>query len=138
MPLKDDITALTKLKRTRNNLELIQEAITELREQADNAEDGLSALSSAREALSELSGALEADDNPFMSWAAEVRQMAENILAELPGEEVDEISDLITSAEEYAGEYELCLEDRDYSADDREEVWGNLLDALEDIAGVMD
>lgn len=136
MALKDDVLALAKLKRTRNNLGLIQEMLAELREHADNAEGGLSALQSAREALEELQDVLDADDNPFMSWSAEVRKATGDFLAGLP-EETESVDDMITRAESYAEEYKECLEDKDYSADDREEVWGNLLNALEDIAGAM-
>jgi DNA repair exonuclease SbcCD ATPase subunit len=136
MPLKDDILALSKLKRTRNNLELIQEQLGEIRSLADDAESANELLTAAREAVQELDAGGDADGNPFTEWWDEVAEAAEAFLKALP-EEGESIDDLISEAEGYAEEYESCLDDRDYSADDREEVWGNLCNALEEIAGAM-
>jgi division protein CdvB (Snf7/Vps24/ESCRT-III family) len=136
MTLAEDIRALAQKRRSRPNLEKVQAQLDELRELADSAEYTLQALESAREALSELSGALDDDGNPLLSWSAEVREAADALLALLP-EEGESPSELISEAEEIAEEYESCLDDRDYSADGREEIWGNLMDAMENIAGAL-
>jgi DNA repair ATPase RecN len=136
MALADDIRALARKRRSRPNLEKIQAQLGELRELADSAEDALQAMESAREALGELSGALEDDGNPLLSWSAEVREAADALLALLP-EEGESPSELVSEAEEIAEEYESCLNDSDYSAYDRDEIWGNLMDALENIAGAL-
>jgi len=137
MPLKDDLLAKAKLKRSGNNLGLIQELLAEVRESADNATETLSALYSTRQALQELDGALDCDDNPFLSFAPDLREMTQKFLAEMPGDETENIDDLITDAEGYAEEYESCLEDKGYSADDREGVWDSLQTALQDIADAI-
>lgn len=137
MPLKDDLEELAKLPRTRKSLEKIQEQVTELREFADSAADALSALQSARESAAELEATLDTDDNPVLPWAMSIREVVQVFLAELPEETDDDLDDLITDAEGYAEEYENCLEDKDYTKDDREEAWGFLLDALENIAGAL-
>lgn len=132
---RDELHALAKKKRSAKNLEAIQEMLTELREHADEAEATIGALAALREALEELGEGN--DENPFTPWFSEMLLKAQDFLSELPSEEVDSIDETIAEAEGCAEEYESCLENKDYSADDREEVWGNLCDALENIAAVM-
>lgn len=135
MPLKDDIYALAKLKRSKKNLEKIQDQVAELRELADNAETVLESARTARDAVQDLISSGDGD-NPLAAWWEDASMAGEKFLEEIP-EEAEDIGQLVSDAEGYAEEYEDCLGDPDYSAEDREEVWGNLLDALENIAGVM-
>jgi hypothetical protein len=137
MPLKDDLLAKAKLKRTRSNLELIQDLLAEARESADNATETISALYSTRQALQELDGALDCDDNPFLSFAPDLREMTQRFLEEMPSDETENIDDLITDAEGYAEEYESCLDDSSYAREDREGVWDSLQTALQDIADAI-
>jgi hypothetical protein len=132
---RDELYALAKKKRSAKNLEAIQEMLSGLRSHADDAEETIGAVARLREALEEIGEGN--DENPFTPWFSEILLKAQDFLTELPSEEADSIDDLITEAEGYAEEYEQCLDDRDYSADNREEVWGNLCDALEEIAKVM-
>lgn len=132
---RDELYALAKKKRSAKNLEAIQEMLTELREHADKADEALSALTRIREDAETFSENLD-DENVFLPSGSEISEKITAFLDMLP-ESDENVDDLITEAEEYAGEYELCLDDKDYSADNREEVWGNLCDALENIAGVM-
>jgi len=132
---RDELYALAKKKRSRANLEAIQEMLETLREHADNAEEALSALARIREDAETFWESLD-DENLFLLSGSDIKEKLQAFLDELPGEGED-VSDLITEAEGQAEEYENCLEDKDYSADDREEVWGNLLNALEEIAKVM-
>lgn len=137
MPLKDDLHKLAKLPRNKKNLEKIQAQLGETRELADNASETISALYSVRQALTELEGALDTDDNPLIPWAPDVREMTQKFLAEMPGEEADELDDLISEAEGNAECYEESLEEEDYTAEEREEIWGELLDSLENIAEAL-
>jgi len=134
--LKDDIYELAKLKRNPRNLALIQEQLGELRQLADDAESATELLTAAREAVQELEGSPDADGNPLTAWWDNVAMAAAAFLEALP-EGGEDIGELVGEAEDYAEEYESSLEDRDYSREDREELWGNLLDALENIAGAM-
>lgn len=132
---RDELYALAKKKRNPANLEAIQEMLTELREHADKADEALSALSRIREDAETFSENLD-DGNVFLPEGSGISEKITEFLDMLP-EEDENIADLITEAESYAEEYESCLEDKQYSADDREEIWGNLCDALEEIAKVM-
>lgn len=133
--IRDELYALAKKKRSRNNLEAIQEMLTELREHADKAEEAMSALESIREHAQVFSENLD-DENVFLPEGSEISAKITAFLDMLP-EENESVDDLITEAESYAESCEECMADRDYSAADREEAWGNLCDALENIAGVM-
>lgn len=132
---RDELYALAKKKRSRENLEAIQEMLTELREHADRAEEALTALNRIREDANIFSSELD-DENIFLPSGSDIQEKLQAFLDELPGEGED-VDDLLSEAEARAEEYENCLEDNDYSADNREEIWGNLLDTLEDIAKVM-
>ena len=132
--LKDDILALSKKSRSRRNLELIQGQIEELRGFADDAEEAISIAASLREAL-EAIGEVDGDSNPLLPWVSDIQEKAGELVILLP--EDLSFDELVSEAEGYAEEYESCLEDSDMSADDREEVWGNLLDALINIADVL-
>jgi flagellar biosynthesis regulator FlaF len=137
MPLKDDLHKLAKLSRNKKNLEKITDQLSELRDAADQAEGALNAVQAAREALTELADNLDADDNPLLPWAAELRDAAVIFTEVLPPEEADELDDLISEAEGNTERYEESLEDKDCTADDREEIWGELLDSLENIAEAL-
>lgn len=139
MPLKDDALALTKLSRNRRNLEKIQGQLEELRGFADDGAEVLTALADAREKAQEFYDLLEnaGDDNPLFEWIPDMRLVVDKFLADLPGDEEDAVDELISEAEGQAEEYENCIEDKDYSADDREEIWGNLLDSMSNIAGAL-
>lgn len=139
MPLKDDVLALAKLKRSRPNLEKIQGQLEELRGFADDGAEVLTALADAKEKAQEFYDLLEntGDDNPLLEWIPDVRPVVDKFLADLPGDEGDVVDELISEAEGQAEEYENCIDDRDYTTDDREEVWGNLLDTLSNIAEAM-
>lgn len=133
MTYKDDITALTKLSRSRRNLEKIQGSIEELRGFADDGEEALRALAELREALEGI-GEMD-EDNPLLPDVSDIRGMAQDLLAAIP--EDLSFDELVSEAEGYAEEYESCLDDSDYSADDREDIWGNLLDSLTNIADAL-
>lgn len=133
MPLKDDLLKLSRLPRSRKNLEKIQGQLEELEELGDSEDEISTALESLRSALEEFTEAEGSDENPFSAWVSGAQAAAVIFLGSLP-EEREGISDVITGARGKAEEYENCLEDADYSAENREEIWGELLDALENIA----
>lgn len=133
--MKDDILALTKLKRSGNNLALAQERLGDVRDLVETAEVAVSLAISIREAIDELTGA-DGSGNPLIPWFDDAVEAAEAFQQSLP-EEGEDIEELVSEAEGLAEEYESTLEDRDYSADDREEIWGNLMDALSNLADAM-
>lgn len=135
--LKDDILALTKLKRTPKNFGKVQEQLTELRTLADDTEEALTALANARESLSELSGALDDTDSSFLPWAGKLQLAITDFENELPSEDIDNFAELISEAEDSAGNFEEAASDRDYSAQEREDAWGELLDAMENIGNAL-
>jgi hypothetical protein len=134
--MKDDILALTKLKRSRNNLARIQDQLGEVGELAEAADVVNSLAAAVWEAVEELTGA-DGSGNPMTPWFDDAVEAANLFQQSLPQEGAESVGDLVSEAEQAAEEYESCLEDRDYTADDREEVWGNLLDALSNIADAM-
>jgi len=122
--------------RGRKNLERIQERIAEL---ADDAEQVLTEMAETREQLDSLADALDGVDegNPLTSWAQALSEALSVFQAAFPAADTENIGELIGEAFSYADDYECCHDDSEYSADDREEAWGNLLDALENIAGAL-
>jgi hypothetical protein len=137
--LKDDILVLAKLSRSRKNLERIREQTGELSDLHDDAKQVLTEMAETRERLQELADALGGvpGDNPFTSWSQDLLEALSVFQAAFPAEDTENIGELIGEAVSYADDYESCLDDSEYSAVDREEVWGNLLDALENIAGAL-
>lgn len=137
--LRDDLYKLAKLKRTKPNFEKIQEQLTELKQYAEQATEAGDALEKAREAVDELDSVLEnvvSNDNPLLQWSTTTKEVVSDFLRDTP-EGVESIGELIEEADGYADEYESCLDDRAYGADDREEVWGNLCNAIYNIAAAM-
>lgn len=133
---RDMIYALAKRKRNPKNLEEIQEMLEMLREHADNAEQALSALAQVRESAGEFRDNLD-DENLFLPSGSEIDEKLQEFLDLLPGDDEEDVGDLIATAEGYAEEYENCLDDRDYTRENRNEVWDNLCNALTDIADAM-
>ena len=136
----DELRKLGKLKRTRANFEKVQAEVEELTEHGENAEQVISALNTLREAASELESALNeaGDENPLLQWSSDIASALAEFMDALPGEEGDDIGGLIEEASSACENYEQAQDDRDYSADDREEAWGALLDALENVASAIE
>jgi hypothetical protein len=134
--MKDQVNALLKLKRNRNNLAQIQDVLGEVRELADTAETAVEAAKAAWAACEELTGA-GGEGNPLVPWFDDAAEAANLFQQSLPGDDTQDIEELVSAAEEAAEEYENCLEDRDYSAEDREGIWDGLIDALDNIASAM-
>jgi hypothetical protein len=138
--LADELRRLTKLKRTRANFETITEQIAELKEHAENAATVLELLTELREKADQLGGALEevGDDNPLLQWSEDVSAAIVDLLVALPGDENEDISELVDDADKACDNYAEIQDDRDYTAQDREDVWGPLLDSLENIADTIE
>lgn len=135
--MKDDILALTKLRRNRNNLALIQEQLGEVSELAEAADVASSLAAAVWEAVEELTGAEGSSGNPLVPWFDDAVEAANLFQQSLPQEGAECIGDLVSEAEQAAEEYESSLDDRDYSAEDREGIWDSLMDALSNIADAM-
>lgn len=135
MTLTEEITRLSAKKRNRRNLEQIQAFLEQLQEHADNAEEAVNALARAREAAEELRDALDDDENPLLPWSVDTRELADEFAGKLP-EESESVADLIREATDYAEEYENSLDER-MDADDRQEMWDNLINALDNISSAL-
>lgn len=138
--LVDELRKLGKLKRTRANFDTVAAQVAELKEHAESASTALDALTELREKAEELQGALgeAGDDNPLVQWSTSVNDAITDLLAALPGDEGDNISELVEEADGACDTYESAQDDRDYSAADREEAWGALLDSLENVANAIE
>ena len=134
--LSDELRRLSQLKRTRANFETITQQVAELKEHAENASRVLELLTQLRNAADELAGALDTagDDNPLLQWSEDVSEAIVDLLVALPGDDASDISDDIDTAEQACDDYEEAQDDHDYTAQDREDLWGPLLDSLENIA----
>jgi hypothetical protein len=134
--LADELRRLSRLKRTRTNFETITEQVAELKEHAENASVVLELLTELREKADELAGALDqaGDGNPLLQWSEDVNEAIVDLLVALPGDDASDISDDIDTAEQACDDYEEAQDDHDYTAQDRENLWGPLLDSLENIA----
>lgn len=137
MPLKDDLYKLGKLRRSPRNFEKVQEQLTELRELSDGAEEALERLAATREALSELGGALDDADETLLPWASGLQLAITEFEGALPPDESDEIRERVSEAEDLAEAFEGAVSDHDYTKQEREDAWGELLDALIAIADAL-
>lgn len=135
MTLTEEINKLSAKKRNRRNLEQIQAFLEQLQEHADNAEEAVNALARARETAEELRDALDDDENPLLPWSVDTRELADEFAGKLP-EEGESVADLIREATDYAEEYENSLDER-MDADDRQEMWDNLINALDNISSAL-
>lgn len=135
--LKDELKRLAGKKRSGKAFDEISQQVAELTEHAGTAADYLTALETAREAMSELSGALDGtEDNPLTEGAHLVKDAVDAFLEALPESE-ESIATLIEEAESACDEYENVKDDTDYTAQDREDAWGELCDALDNIAEAL-
>jgi DNA repair exonuclease SbcCD ATPase subunit len=138
--LADELRRLSNLKRTRTNFETIKEQVAELKEQTENASTVLELLTELREKADQLAGALEevGDGNPLLQWADNVSEAIVDLLVTLPGDENGNISELVDDADEACDNYEAIQDDAGYTAQDRVDLWGPVMDALENIADAID
>lgn len=137
----DELRKMGKLKRNKKNFETIQAEVESLKEHAESASEIFSALEELRTVTERLENALDqaGDDNPLVAnWSGDVRDAMTYLLQHLPGEdEDDDPGEIIDEVAEACEEYESSLENRDLSADDREEIWGSILDGLENVANAI-
>lgn len=137
--LADDLRKLAGLKRTKKNFEKIQEQVGELAQYATDADTALEALSGFREKLDELQEALgnTDTDNPLLEWAAAFGAELDGLT--VPGGNDDsDIPSLIQEAETACEEYDSIRVDPEYDSLGRDETWGALCDALDNIANALD
>lgn len=136
--LAEELRTLAGRKRTRKNFEAIKQQLAELAEQAESASEYLESLSEIREAVGTLSDQLDsvADDNPLVGDVGTIRDAAAEFLAALPDDD-EPITTLVEEAQEASDEYEEAIEDREYTAEVRDEIWGTLCDALDNIANAI-
>jgi hypothetical protein len=138
--LAEELRALGKLKRTRSNYEKVADKVAELKANAESASTVLNSLAALRENAEDLESALgdAAGDNPLLEWSSAVSLALTDFLAALPGEDGFDISELVEEADGFCDAYGDAQDDTGYSAQDREEAWGALLDSLENIARALE
>lgn len=73
-----------------------------------------------------------------MQWTTGAYEAVTDLLAVLPeGEDGEAFTEDINTAQQAAEEYEQAMDDREYSADNRAEIWGEMVDALENVANTL-
>lgn len=140
MTLADELTGLTKLKRSARNLDKVKDAIEVLREYTESASSVLSAVAEIQSALDVFTDVLDdcGDDNPFVgSWISGIRDAAGEFAQQLPDADPDDVESLTSDLESAAEEYENSLDDREYSKEDREELWGEILNSVDTIVNMI-
>lgn len=127
------------LKRSKANLETIQVFLTKLSEHHDGAEQAFIGIGAARESVQELADHLDSaeDGNPLLMDLKEWQEAARSFLEIIP-EDTEQLAELIQAATESAQDYENSLDEHDLTADTREELWGDLISNLENIAEALD
>lgn len=140
--LASELRQLAQKKRTRKNFEAIGDQLAELAENAKNCSEALDTIQSARESAQELIDKLDAveDGNPLLSNGTAICDAAILFLDSLPGSDDsdDSIQSLIEEAQEAHEGYEEIMDDREYDATARDEAWGELCNALDNIANALD
>lgn len=139
--LADELLKMAKLKRTRTNFDTVSETIADLVEHASNAADLLTALSTLKEALNDFEGALDetGDDNVLTdAWTVDARDAVAAFRKALPGDDADDdLGEMISELDSTRDEYESAQDDPDHNRESRDEIWGQMMDQLEGIAGVI-
>jgi hypothetical protein len=142
MTIAEDIHKLAGARRSRANLEKIQAELTELTQNGEPMEDWGSEIYTLNTAVAALQEQTENIDNSIMPsiYAAKLLDALESLTKLLPGSEdpVLGLPVLISNAVDHANEYESSLDDRDVTAEEREETWGHLQQALTEIGDALD
>lgn len=130
------------LKRSRTSLGSIQLFLTELDYHHDGAEQVLICMCASREIVEELADKLDRADevegnNPLLPDLKKWEETTKAFLSGIP-EDTEQLAELIQAAMESAQDYENSLDEHDLTADTREELWGDLINNLENIAEALD
>lgn len=138
--LAAELRKLASYKRNRKNFDTIQEKLAEVRAHVDEVGRIPEIIAGVVGGLQELRNTLlQTDiDNPLVTIAIED---VEAMLAELPGGESDdgvELADMLAEVETAAEDYEQIVDDREFGADARDEAWGDLCNALDNLANYLD
>lgn len=137
-----DLRKLAGKKRSRNNLEEVQSALSEMEEMKDSIESWLEKVQAVQEGLTEL---LEQQDemDPDLIGSdaiAAIASAAEVLRSSLPEEGgiSSGFSEYYNNAASSCEDLESQLEDRDYDAETRDETWGEVTDNLVNMADALD
>lgn len=143
--MSDPVQRLQKLaesSRSRRNMEKIQGELDNLQELRDSLEPWLEAAEEINEHVEEFGERFGEIDVDYLSKGAHERLSA--LLAELSHFLPHQESMLSVFVEKYdevregIEELESMLEDRDYTAEDRNEKWDETTAVLEEVANALD
>lgn len=138
----EQLHELSRATRSRRNLEKIQTLLEEVKENAAPVEDWGSEIRTLNDAVSSVREQTENIDNTIMpsQYVSKVTDALDTLDALLPGDDDPalELSNLIDEALSHAEDYESMLDDRDLSAEDREDKWAELQESLTAIGDGLD
>ena len=148
MNTHERIIRLAAAKRSKANLEKVQELVEEQKSAVETAFDVIDQLRPIYEALGEI-GTLEvrlmdAADIGLLNASAvpQIVEALRSVEKALPAEEDEQslhgISDTVAALEAACEEYESSLEDRDYSREDRDGLWERITEALTELGHVYE
>lgn len=137
-----DLRKLAAKKRTGANREQVQSTLEELEETKSAIESWLEKVEEARDALNALKESQEELDEDLISKAGSERITAsvEALLGMLPEEDssINQFAEYYSEAENGVSNLESMMEDRDVSADEREDQWGEITDNVTNMADALD
>lgn len=137
-----DLRKLAAKRRTSANREEVQSTLEELEETKSAIESWLEKVEEARDALNALLESHGELDEDLISKAGSERITAavEALLGMLPEEDssINQFSEYFSEAENGVSNLESMMEDREISADEREDQWGEITDNLNNMADALD
>lgn len=137
-----DLRKVAGKKRSGANLELVKSTIEELEDTKTSIEEWTEKVSAVREAVNELLEHQEEMDREVLTAEAAdtIATAAQGLVGVLPGEDgpITEFSEYYDTAVSAADELESMLEDREYSAEERDEKWEEIVEQLGYMAEALD
>lgn len=133
---------LTSAPRKRSNMTAAQDALDNLAELRETLEPWLEAAEKIRGAIGEFTDKTLGLAEGYLSKESqnELIAFAEKLPLYIPeeGSELADFEEHFNTVEDGLSELESMLEDRDYSADDRDEKWCEIADACGNLATALD
>lgn len=138
----ENLQKLAQASRSRKNMDKIQCAIDEIEEHREPLEGWLEAADEIRDALSKFTEKTGELDGDLMHDGEQTKlvNLAEQFERYIPSPDsmLAALPENIESVMNNLGELEDMLEDREYSADEREDKWAEITEALDNVATGLD